>query len=101
MHPLDITSFLDERISELTNDHLPEEPNYPSGQTQYASFMMPRDHTMSLNGKSSDKWPANSPLNGGWDDPKAPPDNGTKDGCVAALTQTLTSRSETNHRDPY
>jgi hypothetical protein len=54
MHAVDITNYLDERISELVKNRLPEEPVYPSGESQYASFMIPRDE-MSLNDKSPEK----------------------------------------------
>jgi len=43
MHAVEITNLLDEKISELIKNRLPEEPGYPSGESQYASFMMPRD----------------------------------------------------------
>jgi hypothetical protein len=104
MHALEITTFLDERISELTKERLPEEPNYPSGQTQYASFMMSRNEGMSVQDKSPDKekWETYSRPNGSWDGPKTKSDrpaNGTKNGCVPPTCETLTSRNETNPRD--
>lgn len=54
MHAVEITNFLDEKISELIKNRLPEEPGYPSGESQYASFIMPRDE-MNSNDKSP-KW---------------------------------------------
>jgi hypothetical protein len=59
MHALEITNYLDERISELAKNRLPEEPVYPSGDSQYASFMMPLDET-NMNGKATDKWSTHS-----------------------------------------
>jgi hypothetical protein len=103
MHALEITTFLDERISELTNDRLPEEPSYPSGQTQYASFMMPRDEAMNLNDKSPDKWAAYSRSNGSWADPRTTQDRpakGTKNAYVVLISETLISRSEASQRHP-
>jgi len=35
-------TYLDEKISDLVN-RLPETPEYPFGNSQYASFMTPRD----------------------------------------------------------
>lgn len=104
MHALEITTFLDDRISELTKERLPEEPSYPSGQTQYASFMMSRNEGMTVHDKSpdKDKWETHSRPNGGWDEPKTKPDrpaNGNKNGCVPSGCETLTSRNETNPRD--
>jgi hypothetical protein len=43
MHAVEITLFLDERISELARNRLPDEPGYPSGDSQYASFMISSD----------------------------------------------------------
>lgn len=69
MHAVDITNCLDERISELIKNKLPEEPVYPSGQTQYASFMMPRDE-MNINEKSPEKSAISSSRSNGnrWED---------------------------------
>lgn len=43
MHAVEITLFLDERITELARNRLPDEPGYPSGDSQYASFMISSD----------------------------------------------------------
>jgi hypothetical protein len=40
---VEITNYLDERITELAKNRLPQEPGYPSGDSQYASFMMAGD----------------------------------------------------------
>jgi hypothetical protein len=40
MHAVEIIALLDERITELAKSRLPEEPAYPSGDAQYASFMV-------------------------------------------------------------
>jgi hypothetical protein len=55
MHVGEITTFLDQTISDLARNRLPEEPVYPAGNSQYASFMMPQDE-MDLNDKDHDKW---------------------------------------------
>ena len=74
MHPVEITNFLDERISELAKNRLPEEPGYRWGNSEYASFMMPRDD-MSINEKSPDKWSNYTrSTNGNWDDQKTKQD---------------------------
>lgn len=73
MHAVEITNFLDERISELAKNQLPEEPGYPSGDSQYASFMMPRDE-MNINEKSPEKWSSYNRSNGSWDDHKTKQD---------------------------
>ena len=65
MHALEITSLLDDRISELAKNRLPDEPGYPSGNSHYASFMMPRDE-MNINEKSPEKYSGRS--NGNWTD---------------------------------
>jgi hypothetical protein len=62
MHAVEITDLLDERISELVRDRLPDEPVFPSGESRYATFMMPRDE-MNVNEKSP-----SSRLNGNWTD---------------------------------
>jgi len=41
----EITNYLDEKISDLAKNRLPEAPEYPFGNSQYASFMTPRDGT--------------------------------------------------------
>ena len=43
MRAVQITTLLDERISELARNKLPEQPGYPAGDAQYASFMMSLD----------------------------------------------------------
>lgn len=82
MQVVEITNFLDQRISELAKNRLPEEPAYPSGNTQYASFMMPRDE-MGAHDKDNDKWASHTSQrpsstyrsNGNWsDDGKATSD---------------------------
>lgn len=65
MHAVEITNFLDEKISELIKDRLPEEPGYPSGESQYASFIMPRDE-MNHHDKSP-KWSTNGRSNGSYE----------------------------------
>jgi len=76
MHAVEITNFLDEKISELINNRLPEEPRYPSGESQYASFIMPRDE-MNSNDKSP-KWSSYGRSNGSYegDDHKSKHDKG-------------------------
>ena len=80
MHAVEITDLLDERISELVRDRLPDEPVFPSGESRYATFMMPRDE-MSMNEKSP-----SSRSNGNWtDDHKTKqdrPDSSSKNGFV-------------------
>lgn len=66
MHAGEITNYLDERISELAKSRLPDEPLYPFGQSQYASFMMPRDE-MSSHDKGTEKW-SGSRTNGTFSD---------------------------------
>jgi hypothetical protein len=43
MHAVEITTFLDERIQELARNRLPDEPQYPAGESQYASFLIGPD----------------------------------------------------------
>jgi len=76
MRAVEITNFLDEKISELIKNRLPEEPGYPSGESQYASFIMPRDE-MNSNDKSP-KWSSYSRPNGSYeaDDHKLKHDKG-------------------------
>ena len=62
---MEITNFLDEKISELIKNRLPEEPGYPSGESQYVSFIMPRDE-MNSNDKSP-KWSNYGRSNGSFD----------------------------------
>lgn len=59
MHAVEITNYLDERITELARNRLPDEPGYPSGDSQYASFMMAGDDINKFE-KKSDKNPGNS-----------------------------------------
>ena len=73
MHSVEITNFLDDKISELAKNRLPDEPRLPSGQTQYASFMMPSDE-MGFNDKSPEKWASYNRTNGNWDDHKTKQD---------------------------
>ena len=63
MRTVEITNLLDERISELARNRLPDEPIFPSGESRYATFMMPRDE-MNMSEKSPDKWSVRS--NGNW-----------------------------------
>ena len=81
MHAVEITSLLDERISELVKNRLPDEPVFPSGESRYATFMMPRDE-MNISEKSP-----SSRSSGNWtDDPKAKPDrsgSGSRNGFVS------------------
>jgi hypothetical protein len=65
MHTVEITNLLDEKISELIKNRLPEEPGYPSGESQYASFMMPRDEMNSHD--KSPKWSSYSRSNGSYE----------------------------------
>jgi len=71
MHLGEITNFLDQRISELAKNRLPEEPVYPAGNSQYASFIMPKDE-MDLHDKETDKQTKRSSSasrsNGNWSD---------------------------------
>lgn len=62
MHAVEITDILDEKISELVRDRLPDEPVFPSGESRYATFMMPRDEI-----HMSEKSPSNR-SNGNWTD---------------------------------
>jgi hypothetical protein len=62
MRAVEITDLLDERISELVRDRLPDEPLFPSGESRYATFMMPRDE-MNMSEKSP-----SSRSNGNWTD---------------------------------
>src|SRR5579862_2803697 len=79
MHVVEITDFLDQRISDLAKSRLPEGPVYPSGNSQYASFMMPRDE-MNTHDKESDKRskhetqqsPSGARSNGNWSDDGKP-----------------------------
>lgn len=70
MLPAEITNYLDNKISELAKSRLPDEPGYPSGETQYASFIMPKDEMNSLNTKAGDNklasYKSNERINGGW-----------------------------------
>ena len=59
MQALEITCYLDERISELAKCRLPEHPVYPLGDTHYASFMTSREE-MDMNGKGAEKWSTSS-----------------------------------------
>jgi hypothetical protein len=52
MHAVEITNYLDERITELAKNRLPQEPGYPSGDSQYASFMMAGDEMNKFEKKS-------------------------------------------------
>ena len=66
MHAAEITTLLDEKISQLARNQLPEGPEYPLGDSQYASFMMPRDE-MSSHDKGTEKW-SSSRTNGSFSD---------------------------------
>lgn len=59
MHAVEITNYLDERITELARNRLPDEPGYPSGDSQYASFMTAGDD-MNKFEKNSEKSRDNS-----------------------------------------
>ena len=52
MLPAEITNYLDDKISELAKNRLPDEPGYPSGETQYASFIMPKDEMNAVETKT-------------------------------------------------
>jgi hypothetical protein len=54
MLAVEITNYLDERITELAKNRLPQEPGYPSGDSQYASFMIAGDE-MNKFEKNSEK----------------------------------------------
>jgi hypothetical protein len=70
MLPAEITNYLDDKISELAKNRLPDEPGYPSGETQYASFLMPRDEMNALESKAGGNrlasYKSNERINGGW-----------------------------------
>jgi hypothetical protein len=70
MLPAEITNYLDDKISELAKSRLPDEPGYPSGETQYASFIMPKDEMNALETKAGGNKPAsyksNERSNVGW-----------------------------------
>ena len=98
MHAVEITSFLDERISELAKNRLPEEPGYPSGEPHYASFMMPRDE-MIMSDKDPEKLSsANHRSNGhpsseNWSDDRKPQYDGlggSKNGYPPTVGMRLT-----------
>jgi hypothetical protein len=95
MHAVEIASFLDQRISELAKNRLPQEPAYPGGDLQYASFMMPRDemmnnilekdndpsvHSSSNPNGSSYRSPGGHQSNGGWSDRHKPHDDFSRNG---------------------
>jgi hypothetical protein len=48
MQAVEITAFLDGRISDLVKSRLPDQPAYPFGDPQYASFMPREDMSMSV-----------------------------------------------------
>jgi hypothetical protein len=72
MHPAEITNLLDDVISELAKNRLPDEPGYPSGETQYASFMTPKDEMNSQDRKAGEdklgRYKSSERVNGGWSD---------------------------------
>lgn len=74
MHPAEITNYLDDAISELAKHKLPDEPGYPSGESQYASFMIPKEEMNSIqdrklgNENKLGSYRSNERLNGGWSD---------------------------------
>jgi hypothetical protein len=83
MHAVEITSFLDERISELVKNRFPEEPQYPSGESQYASFIMPRDEMINLNDKSPEKYSSYSRSNGDLENHKTKLESSSKNRFVS------------------
>jgi len=73
MHPAEITNILDDAISELAKNRLPDEPGYPSGETQYASFMTPKDEMNSSQDRKGGedklgKYKSSERVNGAWSD---------------------------------
>ena len=74
MHPAEITNYLDDAISELAKNRLPDEPGYPSGEIQYASFMMRKEDEMNSQDRQDRKLGAEHKLakykggrvNGNW-----------------------------------
>jgi hypothetical protein len=88
MRAVEITNLLDEKISELAKNRLPGEPGYPSGDAQYASFMMPRDE-VNTNGKSPEKWSSYNRSNG--DDRKTKYDKPghSRQRCVSPIVREL------------
>ena len=72
MHPVEITTYLDDQISALVTSRLPEEPGYPAGDAQYASFMISSDE-MNVNGKNHEKTVSSGGRsNGNWSDDSKP-----------------------------
>jgi hypothetical protein len=70
MLPAEITNYLDNKISELAKSRLPDEPGYPSGETQYASFIIPKDEMNTQETKAGDNklasYKSSERINGGW-----------------------------------
>ena len=55
MQAIEITKFLDERISDLAKNRLPDAPIYPSGDSRYASFMTSHDE-INMSAKSPERY---------------------------------------------